>query len=355
MRYPDFLKPAGRVGFIAPSFGCASLEPYHSRFNSALEFFKSKGYSPVVGENVFCDCGIGKSNTPEKCGQEINTFFMEDKSDIIISAGGGETMCEDLDHVDFKGISTSLPKWFLGYSDNTNLTFTLPTLCDTAAVYGPCASSFGMLPPHPYLYDALNFLCGDKTAFINYSLWECDSLASEENPLATLNATEPFELSVFYEGTLLKGGRQNEKLLNIPSFSGRMLGGCLDILTIICGTKYDKVDEFIDRYNNDGIIWFLESCDLNSLSTLRSLWQLSAAGWFKNARGFLIGRPMHYNENIMGMDCREATINILKKYNVPIVLDIDLGHLPPQMPFVSGALGEATVTGNSLKINYSLK
>ena len=37
-------------------------------------------------------------------------------------------------------------------------------------------------------------------------------------------------------------------------FSGRLLGGCLDILTLFPGTKFDKVSEFIDKYQNDGII-----------------------------------------------------------------------------------------------------
>lgn len=351
MRYPDFLKSNGKIGFIAPSFGCASLEPYHSRFKSALEFFKASGYEAVIGPNVYLEDGFGKSTTPEKCGSEINDFFTSDKCDVIISVGGGETMCEDLDHVDFDRISASAPKWFLGYSDNTNLTFTLPTLCDTAAIYGPCAAAFGMRPQHPYLLDALNLLCGKKAEFSNYDKWELESKVSDETPLASLNATEPFSLSVFTDNVLYSALK--EPSINI-SFSGRMLGGCLDILTILCGTKYDKVKDFNDRYSDDGIIWFLESCDLSSLSTLRSLWQLESAGWFKKVKGFLIGRPMHYNENIMGMDCREATISILKKHNVPIILDIDLGHLPPQMPMVSGALADVRIMGNSVSVYYHL-
>ena len=103
MRYPKFLSQNERIGFIAPSFGCAGLEPYYSRFQSALLYFRAMGYKTVCGPNVFLDKGIGKSNTPSECGLEINDFFLDDRSDIIISASGGETMCEDLDHVDFIG------------------------------------------------------------------------------------------------------------------------------------------------------------------------------------------------------------------------------------------------------------
>ena len=36
MRFPDFLKPNGTIGFAAPSFGCA-IEPYRSAFDHALD------------------------------------------------------------------------------------------------------------------------------------------------------------------------------------------------------------------------------------------------------------------------------------------------------------------------------
>ena len=273
-------------------------------------------------------------------------------------------MCEDLAFVDFSKIASSEPKWFLGYSDNTNLTFTLPTLCDTAAIYGPCASSFGMKPLHPYLTDTFKLLTGKEMKFKNYDKWEAESLSSEENPLATVNATEPFTLSAYRNGiyylndtdTVSVNSSEKAHVDSFNSeFSGRLLGGCLDILTILCGTKFDKVKDFNERYSDDGIIWYLESCDLNPLSITRSLWQLENAGWFEKTKGFLIGRPLHINESIMGLDCREAFIRILKKHNIPIILDIDLGHLPPQMPIISGAIGNVSVNGNSISITHILK
>ncbi|MBO7634080.1 MAG: LD-carboxypeptidase, partial [Lachnospiraceae bacterium] len=69
MRYPEFLKDGGRIGFIAPSFGCAT-EPYKSLFAAAQERFKGMGYGIVLGPNACADAGIGNSNTPELCGAE---------------------------------------------------------------------------------------------------------------------------------------------------------------------------------------------------------------------------------------------------------------------------------------------
>lgn len=358
MRYPDFLKDNGRIGFVAPSFG-ASSEPYYTRFVEAKKNFANLGYKCVEGPNVYENKGIGKSNTPIACGQEINDFFTTDRSDVILSVGGGETMCEDLDYIDFEAIAKARPIWYMGYSDNTNLTFTLPTLCDTAAIYASCAGSY-FSPMHKSEQDALALLRGEKLGFTNYEKWELfETEDSENNPLAPLNATEPFKLSAYIDGRLYRSSDTEEQysneIQNVDlSVEGRLLGGCLDILNILAGTQYDRVREFNNKYEKDGVIWFLEACDANVFSIRRILWQLGNAGWFDNARGFLIGRPLHYEENIMGLDRFEAVTGILGKYKVPIILDLDIGHLPPRMPILTGALAKATVKGNSFGISYKL-
>ena len=53
-------------------------------------------------------------------------------------------MCETLDYVDFEKIMQAKPKWYMGFSDNTNFTFLLTTICDVASIYAPCAASFGL-------------------------------------------------------------------------------------------------------------------------------------------------------------------------------------------------------------------
>ena len=179
MRYPDNLRDNGRIGFVAPSFGCAT-EPYKSAFNNALSKFGEMGYTLVTGPNCYEALGIGISNTPDKCGKELTEYYIADNSDVIISCGGGELMCEILDYVDFDRISEAKPKWYMGYSDNTNFTFLLNTLCDTAAIYGPCAPAFGMEPWHRSLDDAYRILKGEIKSVYSYDMWEKKSLKDEE-------------------------------------------------------------------------------------------------------------------------------------------------------------------------------
>lgn len=339
MRIPKFLAPNDTIGFIAPSYGCAS-GVYKLCFENALSRFTGMGYQTVTGPNCTLAEGYGKSNTPSKCGDEINDFFLNRDCKIIMSAGGGETMCEDLNFVDFEAISKAEPKWFSGYSDNTNLTFLLPVLADTAALYASCAQSYGMGEWHPYLNDSFEFLKGNKTCFDNYDGWEKESLKCEENPYASLNVTEAYsQVNIIPEGAS-----------NV--FKGRMLGGCLDLLVSICGTKFDKVKEFNERYKDDGVIWFLEACDLNPMGVVRALWQLENAGWFSNAKGFIIGRSRLFDFEFDGITPLGAYKMFLEKKKVPSVLDVDLGHVAPMMPFVSGAMAEVTIGDNKLTVDY---
>ncbi len=343
MRYPEDLQKEGRIGFIAPSFGMGGLEPYYSRFMSAREKFTKMGYSLVDGPNVYEDSGIGKSNTAEKCGEEINTFFTRDYSDVIISCGGGETMCEDLDYVDFIKIKKSKPKWFMGYSDNTNLTFTLPTICDIAAIYGPCAGDFGMDIWHPSIEDAFSLLKGEKKSFSNYDGYEKAGVDDNGNFTAPYYITEPYAQMIFNNG-------EDEAY-----FSGRLIGGCLDILSVLCGTPYDNVVAFNEKYKKDGFIWFLESCELNAMDVRRVLWTLKRAGWFKYMRGFLIGRPYMYDSNMFGQDIHGAFREALSEFDVPIIMDIDLGHLSPMMPIVSGAIGKVEAAENKFTLSMEFR
>ena len=57
---------------------------------------------------------------------------------------------------------------------------------------------------------------------------------------------------------------------------------------------------------------------------------------------------------IMGTNCLKAYVDTLKDLNVPIVLDLDIGHLPPQMPVISGAMGDVKVKDNSLTLTHRL-
>ncbi|MDD3279320.1 MAG: LD-carboxypeptidase [Lachnospiraceae bacterium] len=351
MRYPEFLRKDGAIGFVAPSFGC-NIEPYRTTFAHAQKVFEEKGYSCKTGPNCYEGRGIGISNTPKACGDEINAWYCSNETDILISCGGGELMCEDLEYIDFNRLRAAKPKWYMGYSDNTNLTFLLPTLCDTAAIYGPCAPAFGMEPWHPAIADAWSLLKGEKLSFTGYPLWEKESQKSEANPLAPYYVTEPRKLKAYLPDG--KGGMKEADDRKVE-IEGRLLGGCMDCLVTLLGTTFDQVKEFDERYREEGIIWFLESCDLNVFGIRRAIWQMKHAGWFGHVKGFLIGRPYCFGQDMMGLDQYHAVTDLLSSLEVPVICDVDLGHLPPMMPVICGSYANVNVQDGELCVNMTCR
>ena len=112
--------------------------------------------------------------------------------------------------------------------------------------------------------------------------------------------------------------------------------------------------DFNERYKDQGVVWFLEACDLNVMAIRRALWNLDRAGWFVNTKGFIIGRPLAgWKQEMMGLDQYNAVTGILGKYNVPIVMDADVGHLAPAMTLISGA-GVSVSAGENISIDYKL-
>ena len=339
MKYPKFLSKNDKIAYVAPSCGCA-YEPYLSRLNSSIKVLSDMGYVIECGPNAYKNEAIGRSNTPIECANEINYYFKDNECSALFSVGGGELMLEILPYVDFDEIENN-PKWFMGYSDNTNLTYLLTTICDIASIYGPNAPTFGITPHHKSLEDALDILTGKKLEVENYDLWEKAENHSKEDPLAGLNLTEPCNIMSYPT--------------NEVKMSGRLIGGCIDVLVSLIGTKFDKTVEFIEKYQSDGIIWFLEACDLNNVALRRALFQMDQAGWFKNIKGLIMGRPLSGMTEFFGMDRFVAVKEIMNKYNIPILFDVDLGHLPPAMPIITGSVGSVEYKNKKLTIKMELK
>ena len=79
------------------------------------------------------------------------------------------------------------------------------------------------------------------------------------------------------------------------------------------------------------------------------------AGWFKNVAGFMIGRPLCMGQEMMGLNQYSAVKDIVGKYNVPIVMDCDFGHISPVIPMISGAYAKAGVSDGNIYLRYVFK
>lgn len=331
MKQPPFLKEGEDISLIAPSFGITS-EPYITRFSHSLNTFKRLGYKVHLGKNVYRAEGLLASAGGKERAEEFLDAYQSDSS-LLLSVGGGERERDILPYLDFSFIEGLKPKWFRGSSDNTNLAFLLTTLSKVRTVYSSNAPSFFSYPPSYSEKDALRRLKGEKE-FKGYPFFSPPR--ETDNPLAPLARKEKKIITPYRYSSPVKGVR---------------IGGCLDCLLTLCGTEFDRVSRFGEEAKH-GLIFYLESCDLNPRQIYRGLFQLRHAHWFEKVSLFLIGRPLCQKREVRGLDADKAVLSALADLKKPILLNVDLGHIPPSLPFKNGATALVSYKDNNLFIRY---
>ena len=95
---------------------------------------------------------------------------------------------------------------------------------------------------------------------------------------------------------------------------------------------------------------------MHLMSIRRAMWQMEHAGWFQHCKGFLIGRPRIGMEAVeFGIDHYQAVYEMLKRHNTPVMMDLDIGHLPPMMPLICGSMARVVSDGSTYRVEMELK
>ena len=329
MRYPEKLKIGDTIGVTATSSGTDSKDVL-MRFENAIKNVEGLGYKVKSTPNCNTDFK-GRSSSASQRAKEFMELYKDNNVKAIIFFEGGDFACEVLEFLDFEEISKLPPKWIMGYSDSTNLTLTFNILSDTASIYGPSFKSYGMKNLHISLLNALKLM--QKEEFVQNSYEKCEKFEIKKDNDEESNPYYEFDLKNDVKWVNLR----NEKEI---SFKGRCLGGCIDLLReVIIGTKFDKFKEYCEKYKNNGIVWFLEDFEGNTPEHYRTLWRMRIMGLFDNCKGIIFGRPLMVRKDY-DISYEEATLEALKDFDFPIIVDADIGHLAPQIPIVSGSILE---------------
>lgn len=146
-----------------------------------------------------------------------------------------------------------------------------------------------------------------------------------------------------------------EDKYNCAKFKGRIIGGNIDIIMFLAGTKFDGTSKFINKYAKDGIIWYFDNCELSKEDLIRTLWKFDVLGYFKNTVAILFGRCGE-EKSLLGYDMKTALQDsVIAKYNIPIVYDTDISHKGPCPTIINGAIAECSFKDNKGKIKFELK
>ena len=244
---------------------------------------------------------------------------------------------EMLDYLNIDEIKKLKPKWMQGFSDITTLEFLFTTVLEIPSIYCDTIKSYAMKPLYRNLLDALKIASGKKV--IQNSFEKCEKVLSN-NIEEAFNMEKNNEPNKGYE-LVEKVEWKNLNNENKVEIQGRMIGGCLDCVKIFFGTKYDKINQYIEKYKNDGIIWYLECFEMSSPEVTRILWQMKNAGYFNNVNGIIFGRPLFLREDY-GIDFLEAVQQAIGNINIPIICGADIGHVAPQMAIINGGIMKIT-------------
>ncbi len=327
MIYPSFLKKNDTIGICAPSAGVGKkLES----FEQSLSKLKQEGYNILETKNVriFNERG----GTAQERGAELNSLFENDSVNFVMAAAGGDFLDEMLPYISFQTLQQH-PKWLMGASDPTSILYPYTTMCDVATLYGCNAGSFDIVPLPDYLQTCLAFIQGNLLEQTSYKAYQ--------------NA-KPWEVEGYQPDTPSHWQATVENL----SVSGRCIGGCIDSLKDIIGTKFDTTHTFIEKYKDDGFIWYFDNFALSAENLYRTLLQMQFAGWFENTKAIIIGRTLLPSSET-GMEYEEAIHRAFQ--TIPVLYNADIGHTNPSMTMINGAILHLQYTNTSASLKFECK
>jgi muramoyltetrapeptide carboxypeptidase len=266
------LKKGDKIGIIAPSVGLNDKD-----ITPTINYFKNIGLTPIFAKNLSKNYRY-MAGTDKERADNINKLFKDDSIKALFCLRGGAGATRILDLLDYNLIKQN-KKPIFGLSDSTALQNALITKTNTT-------SYTGFLP----LYD----LSDDINKTLDASLQK--TLFNNHQTIIS--------------GNCLKKGE----------CKGKIIGGCLSVLTYLCGTQYFP--------NLSGKILLLEDIGEKTYKIDLMLNQLKQQKNFNRLKAIIIGQ-FH---NCIISDKEDGTIeDCIKDFtnglNIPIITNFAYGHI----------------------------
>lgn len=325
VQYPRPLSPGSRVVVTAPSSGVQAA--LHARLDLCLQALRARGFVVEEGRCLRDERHSASAPAAERAA-ELERTLMRDDVDAVIPPWGGELAVELLDRLDWGALARARPKWVLGYSDTSTWMLPLTLRLGWATAHGPCLMDLVPGQADALTREALAALQlapGRVLRQRQSAAWQKQWSDFAAAPASPYTLTEPTRWRSLH-------GRSRE------AFDGRLFGGCLDTLVHVAGTVHGDGAGFIQRHRAEGVILYLENAGGSPGDVVRAFHRLRWAGWLDGLAGVLLGRnaaPETAGEHELRHEgALRATFGTLP---CPVLADVDIGHVPPQMVLVNGA------------------
>jgi muramoyltetrapeptide carboxypeptidase LdcA involved in peptidoglycan recycling len=340
VRFPEPLAPGDRIGVTAPSSGVAP--PLRARLDHAVQTLARRGYAVELGA---CLDGTGPVSAPAAArAAELTAMLVDPGVRAVVPPWGGELAIDLLRLLDWDAIDASAPTWFVGYSDIAVLLLATTLRTGIATVHGPNLMELPYAVPPPLLswLDVATAAPGahlrqGPAPFHRGGAWE---------DIETYPTLAAQSLDTPGSWVRLDGGGDTR-------VRGRLLGGCLEVVAHLAGTPFGDVRAFVRDHAPEGVIVHVEAAESGAYDVARRLHGLRLAGWFDDASAVLVARTTA--PDAPGMTQHEAVLDALGDLGVPVVADVECGHVPPMMPLVQGALATLTWSGDERSLVQELR
>lgn len=331
LRFPAPLRPGDLVGVTAPSSGVDGRA--RERIDFCVGWLRERGYRVELGE---CLDGAGHVSAPrEHRAAELNAMLTDPRVRAVVPPWGGETAIDLVDLLDHDAIAEAEPTWVVGYSDSSTWMLPLTLRAGLATLHGD------NLADTPYAVpDGLAHWLDLATATGPVVQRDSGRVAGwvrfEEDPRATAWREVGSGAWSTLDGAPVDA-------------TGRLVGGCLDTVALLAGSPHGDLPAFAREHGPTVV--YLEVCEDGAFEACRKLHGLRLAGWFDDAAAVLVGRTAAPDAD--GFTQRDAVADALGGLGVPVVLDPEIGHVPPHLPLLNGALARVVVDGGRREITQS--
>ncbi|MBQ8451910.1 MAG: LD-carboxypeptidase [Clostridia bacterium] len=323
------LKKNDKVAIVSLSFGILG-EPFVSHeLQLGKKRLEEMGLVPVFMPNSLKGIEFLKQH-PEARAEDLKTAFKDPEIKMILCAIGGfdthRTIPYLLGDKEFVETVKNNPKIFIGYSDSTTNHLTLYKL--------GLKTFYGMALLTDFAEFENEMLPYTKSAFLRFFEPKIPYLI-ESSPVWYADRTDFSPAAVGTNRVRKNEIRGYEVLQGTKKVTGKLLGGCFDVLTHLAFPTDEeeieiknKFDVFptLDEWN--GKILFTEPSDskMEPEKFRENIKKFKKFGLFNRISGMIFGKPI---DEVFYDEYKTILKEELSEFDFPIIINLNFGHAYP--------------------------
>jgi len=355
MQKANKLKPGDQVAIVSLSSGMLGENDNNHVLNLGINRLKEFELQPVFMPNALKGDEFIKNN-PQARASDLKRAFLDRNIKAIICAVGGDdtyrTIPFLLDDEEFINAVKENPKIFIGSSDTT-INHLMFQKIGLNTFYGPSfivdlAELDNQILPYTKKSFEMLFNNQPETEILSSEYWYEQRTDFSANAMGTSRVKH-------------KESHGYEVLNGTGTISGTLLGGCVESLyESLVGGRYPDQKEIFDTYKifPSNEVWknkimFLETSgdQISPEEYKKMITKFDEIGVFKEVTGLMIGKPQdekYYEEY------KKILLEVTKKYNLPIIYNVNFGHSFPKAIIPYGLKAEIDLDQKRILIEESL-